>query len=71
MTSKNVAVVPGIWFDLISFNQIQQTHPVLLDKEGTHILGSRILFTKHANGNYVQATKVAHSGLTRWRMAVS
>ena len=59
---KNVAVVPGIWFDLISLNQIQQAHPVLLDKEGAHILGSRILFTKHANGNYVQATKVAYDG---------
>ena len=58
VTLKNVAVVSGIWFDLISFNQIQEAHPVLLDKEGAHILGSRILFTKHANGNYVQATKV-------------
>ena len=53
VTLINVAVVPGIWFDLISFNQIQETHPVLLDKEGAHILGSRITFTKHANGNYV------------------
>ena len=26
------------------------------------MLGSRILFTKHAKGNYVQATKVAHDG---------
>ena len=63
VTLKNIAVVPsGIWFDIISFNQIQEAHPVLLDKEGAHILGSRILFTKHANGNYVQATKVAHDG---------
>ena len=62
VTLKNVAVVPGIWFDLISFNQIQEAHPVLLDKGGAHILGSRILFTKHASGNYVQATKVAHVG---------
>ena len=62
VTLKNVAAVPGIWFDLISFNQIQETHPVLLGKEGAHILGSRILFTKHANGNFVQATKVAHHG---------
>ena len=62
VTLKNVAVVPGIWFDLISFKQIQDAHPVLLDKEGAHILGSRILFTKHANGNYMQATKVAHDG---------
>ena len=62
VTLKNVALVPGIWFDLISFNQIQEAHPVLLDKEGAHILGSKIIFTKHANGNYVQATKVAHDG---------
>ena len=62
VTLKNVAVVSDIWFDLISFNEIQETHPVLLDKEGAHILGSRIPFTKHANGNYVQATKVAHDG---------
>ena len=62
VTLKNVAVVPGIWSDLISFNQIQEAHPVLLDKEGAHILGSKILFTKHANGNYVQVTTVAHDG---------
>ena len=62
VTLKNVAVVQGIWFDLISFNQIQETHSVLLDKEGAHILGSIIIFTKHTNGNYMQATKVAHHG---------
>ena len=62
VTLKNVAVVLGIWFDLISFNQIQEAHPILLDKEGAHILEGRILFTKHANGNFVQATKVAHHG---------
>ena len=45
VTLKNVAVVPGIWFDLISFNQIQETHPVLLGKEGAQILGSRIFST--------------------------
>ena len=59
---KNVVVVPGIWFNLISFNQMKKNHPVLLDKEGTHILGSRISFTKYANGSYVQATKVARNG---------
>ena len=34
----------------------------LHSKEGAHILGSRIPFTKHVNGNYVQATKVTHNG---------
>ena len=64
VTLKNVAVVPGIWFDLISFNQIQDAQPVLSNKEGAHILGSRTLFTKHASGNYLQAIKVAHDGST-------
>ena len=62
VTLKNVAGVPGILLDLISFNQIQETHLVLLDKESAHILGSRIIFPKHANGNYVQATKGGHHG---------
>ena len=62
VTLKNVAVIPGIWFNLISFTQIQEAHPILLDKEGAHVLGRRILFTKHANGNYVQATTVAYDG---------
>ena len=62
VTLKNVDVVSSIWLDLIFFNQIQETHPVRLNKEGAHILRSRILFTKHAKGNYVQATKVAHHG---------
>ena len=62
VTLKSVVVVPGIWSYLIFFNEIQETHPLLLNKEGAHILGSRILFTKHAKGNYVQATKAAHHG---------
>ena len=53
VTLKNVVVIPGIWFNLISFTQIQEAYPVLLDKEGAHVLGSRILFTTHANGNYL------------------
>ena len=57
VTLKNVAVVPGIWFDLISFNHIQETPPVLLDKEGAHILGSRILFTKHVSGTMCKRPK--------------
>ena len=62
VTLKNIAMAPGIWYDLISFNQIEETHPFLLDKEGAHIPGNGIFFTKHANGNYVQPIKVAHHG---------
>ena len=61
VTLKNVAAVPGMWFDHL-LQPDPETHPILLDKEGEHILGGRVLFTKHVNGNYVQATKVAHHG---------
>ena len=48
------------WFGHLSCDCLLQ--PDRIYSEGAHILGSRILLTKHANGNYVQATKVAHDG---------
>ena len=48
------------WFEHLSCDCLLQRDSIY--SEGAHILGSRILFTKHANGNYVQATKVAHDG---------
>ena len=48
------------WFGHLSCDCLPQRDRIY--SEGAHILGSRILFTKHANGNYVQATKVAHDG---------
>ena len=46
------------WFGHLSCDCLLQRDRIY--SEGAHILGSRILFAKHANGNYVQATKVAH-----------
>ena len=48
------------WFGHLSCDCLPQRDRIY--SEGAHILGSRIIFTKHANGNYVQATKVAHDG---------
>ena len=48
------------WFGHLSCDCLPQRDR--LYSEGAHILGSRIIFTKHANGNYVQATNVAHDG---------
>ena len=48
------------WFGHLSCDCFLQRDRIY--SEGAHILGSRILLTKHANGNYVQATKVAHDG---------
>ena len=48
------------WFGHLSCDCLFQRNRIY--SEGAHILGSRVLFTKHTNGNYVQATKVAHDG---------
>ena len=48
------------WFGHLSCDCLLQRDRIY--SEGAHVLGSRILFTKHANGNYVQATKVGHDG---------
>ena len=48
------------WFGHLSCDCFLQRDRIY--SEGAYILGSRILLTKHANGNYVQATKVAHDG---------
>ena len=38
MPLRNVALVPGIPFDLCSFNVIQEEHVIALDREGAHML---------------------------------
>ena len=48
------------WFGHLSCDCFLQRDRIY--SKGAHILGRRILFTKHANGNHVQATKVAHDG---------
>ena len=60
MTLENVAVVPGLAFDLRSFNCNQEKHDILMNRNGTWILNGRVLFVKLPAGNYIQATRVEH-----------
>ena len=60
VTLKNVAVVPGLAFDLMSFNCIQEKHDILMNHDGTWILDGRVHFFKLPAGNYIQATRVKH-----------
>ena len=59
-TLENVAVVPGLAFDLMSFNCIQEKHDILMNRDGTWILDGRVHFVKLPAGNYIQATRVEH-----------
>ena len=61
MTLENVAVVPGLAFDLMSFNCIQEKHDILMNRDGTCILDGRVHFVKLPAGNCIQATRVEHS----------
>ena len=59
VTLREVSFVPGVWYELMSFNIIQETEDIVLNKTGAHMLRGRVRFGKERNGNYVQATRVA------------
>ena len=59
VTLREVSFVPGLWYELMSFNIIQETEDIVLNKTGAHMLRGRVHFDKEKNGNYVQATRVA------------
>ena len=60
VTLENVAVVPGLAFDLMYFNCIQEKHDILMNRDGTWILSGRVHFVELSTGNYIQATRVEH-----------
>ena len=59
VTLREVSFVPGLWYELMSFNIIQETEDIVLNKTGANMLRGRVRFDKERNGNYVQATRVA------------
>ena len=56
---RDVSFVPGLWYELMSFNIIQETEDITLNKTRAHMLRGRVRFDKERNGNYVQSTRVA------------
>ena len=62
VTLRDVAFVPGVPFDLCSFNAIQEEHVITLGHAGAHVLDGRVLFRKEKFGNYVEATRIARHG---------
>ena len=68
VTLREASFVPGLWYELMSFNTIQETEDTVLNKTGAHMLRGRVRFDKERNGNYVQATRVARgfAALLSW-----
>ena len=59
VTLREVSFVPGLWYELMPFNTIQETEDNVLSRTGApHMLRGRVRFDKERNGNYVQATRV-------------
>ena len=58
VTLRDVAYIPGLWGELISFNAIQDHRTTLLDKSGAHMLGGRVWFNKTKSGYFIRATRV-------------
>ena len=57
-TLRNVAFLPGVPFDLCSFNVAQEEQVITLDHEGAHMLDGRVFFRKEKFGNFAEATRV-------------
>ena len=60
VTLTNVAVVPGLAFDIMSFNRMQEKHEIILNGAGASMLGGRARFKTFRAGNFFQATRVPH-----------
>ncbi|CAB1102148.1 unnamed protein product [Ectocarpus sp. CCAP 1310/34] len=60
VTLKNVAVAHGLVLNLISLNRVQERHRIVLDHAGASSMEGKVKFTKYDDGNFVQATRVAH-----------
>ena len=60
ITLNNVAVVPDLAFNIISFNRIQEQQLIVLHPDGAAMMNGRVNFTKYPQGNFIEATRVAH-----------
>ena len=59
ITLCDVSYVPDLKFNLFSFHKAQQTHVIILDAEGTHIMGENLTFPCEKSGSYLRATRLA------------
>ena len=58
MTMIDVSYVPDLKLNLFSFHKAQQTHVIILDAAGAHILGKNLTFPCEKGGSYLRATRL-------------
>ena len=59
VTIIDVSYVPDLKFNLFSFHKAQQTHIIILDAAGAHIMGKNLTFPCEKGGSYLRATRLA------------
>ena len=70
VTLTNVAGVPGLAFDTMYFNRMQERHEIILNRAGASMLVGRVRFKKFRAGSFIQATRVPHDDARRQASAV-
>ena len=55
----DVSYVPGLRFNLFSFHEARQTHVIILDAVGAHIMGENLTFPCEKSGSYLRASRLA------------
>ena len=58
ITMIDVSYVPDLKFNLFSFYKAQQTHVIILDAAGAHIMRKNITFPCEKGGSYLRATRL-------------
>ena len=53
VTLTNVAVVPGLAFDIMSLNRMQERHEIILNRAGASMVGGRVRFKKFRAGSFI------------------
>ena len=62
ITLCNVSYVLGLRFNLFSFHKAQQTHVIILDAVGAHIMGKNLTFPCEKSGSYLRASRLMMPG---------
>ena len=60
VTLTNVAAEPGLAFDIMSSNRMQERHEIILNRAGASMVEGRERFQKFRAGNFIQANRVPH-----------
>ena len=59
ITLIDVSYVSDLKFNIFPFHKARQTHVIILDVAGAHIMGKNLTFTCEKSGSYSRATRLA------------